>query len=319
MAFFIEHYPFGAFQAIKLVNRDNNTSLTVLPDFAGLINDYVICDEEGNLHSIIDGYTSAEELLQKHGEVFKSAKLSPFPNRIRSGVFTFNDNQYQLFVNFPHEDNSIHGLVYDKAFRIEREEEGEDYAHLTLAYDYKGKQQGFPYVYFIQLDYQLHEKHGLTVTTTIRNTGQESIPIGDGWHPYYKTGSKVDNLEISIPSQFLYKVDDQRIPTGEKVEFDAFAELKKINDYDFDSCFELASSNGKAIVQVADPSNDFHFTIWQETGDNKYNYLQVYTPPNRKSIAFEPMTCPPDVFNNKIGLIALKPKDEISFSWGVNS
>ena len=52
---------------------------------------------------------------------------------------------------------------------------------------------------------------------------------------------------------------------------------------------------------------DFGFTIWQETGKYKYNFLQVYTPPHRKSIAIEPMTCAPDAFNNKDGLIVLGP------------
>lgn len=319
MAFSIEHHPFGKFQAVKLVNKENGSSLTVIPEYAGLINDYVICDDKGKQHSVIDGYSSGEELIQKHTQVFKSAKLSPYPNRIRGGAFTFNDNEHQLDLNFAHEKNSIHGLVFDKAFRVEREEEGEDHAHLTLAYDFKGDEPGYPYTYSIQLDFQLHRTNGLTITTTIRNTGKQPIPIGDGWHPYFKTGNKVDNLKISFPSKFMYDVDDRMIPTGKKEDYHAFATLKKVDGQEFDSCFELDSSHDKAEVQVVDPSKDLHFTIWQETGNQKYNYLQVYIPPHRTCIAFEPMTCPPDAFNNKIDLISLEPAKEISVAWGIIS
>ncbi len=318
-AFSIEHHSFGKFQLIKLRNQKSGASLSVIPDLAGLINDYVVSDNKGTLHSIIDGYTSAEELLEKHTEVFKSAKLSPFPNRIKEGTYSFNEDKHQLHVNFPHESNSIHGLVFDEAFRVEREEEGEDFAHLTLSYDYRGRKPGYPFTYFLQLDFQLHETHGLTVTTTIRNTGDQAMPVGDGWHPYFRTGNKVDNLEISFPSDYVFQLDDQMIPTGERVAFKDFVKLKQINNYQFDSCFSLSVNDEKAFVRVEDPQNNIGFSIWQETGRQKYKYLQVYTPPNRKCIAFEPMTCPPDVFNNKIDLITLAPGEGISLSWGISS
>ncbi len=59
--------------------------------------------------------------------------------------------------------------------------------------------------------------------------------------------------------------------------------------------------------------------IWQEVGDGKYSFLQVYTPPTRDSIAFEPMTCAPDALNNKQGLIKLAPEKSVSIKWGVTS
>ncbi len=57
--------------------------------------------------------------------------------------------------------------------------------------------------------------------------------------------------------------------------------------------------------------------IWQQTGKWKYNYLQVFIPPSKKSIAVEPMTCAADAFNNKMGLIILNPKKSFSTSCGV--
>ena len=42
-------------------------------------------------------------------------------------------------------------------------------------------------------------------------------------------------------------------------------------------------------------------------------YLQVYTPPDRKSIAIEPMTCIANAFNNGIGLKNLQPEE--TYNW----
>jgi aldose 1-epimerase len=47
--------------------------------------------------------------------------------------------------------------------------------------------------------------------------------------------------------------------------------------------------------------------------ERAYPYLQVYTPPHRKSIAIENLSSAPDAFNNKMGLIALGPEDSQAF------
>ena len=68
---------------------------------------------------------------------------------------------------------------------------------------------------------------------------------------------------------------------------------------------KIALGNLKAGVSV------------QETGEKKYNYLTVYTPDTRESIAMEPWTCPPDAFNNGMDLIVLAPEEEISLTFGI--
>ena len=49
----------------------------------------------------------------------------------------------------------------------------------------------------------------------------------------------------------------------------------------------------------------------------KWNFLQVFTPPHRQSIALEPMTCNIDAFNNQDGLKMLAPKETLSGVFGV--
>ena len=47
--------------------------------------------------------------------------------------------------------------------------------------------------------------------------------------------------------------------------------------------------------------------------DESYPYLQIYTPPHRKSIAIENLSGAPDGFNNEIGVITLEPGQSALF------
>jgi aldose 1-epimerase len=48
--------------------------------------------------------------------------------------------------------------------------------------------------------------------------------------------------------------------------------------------------------------------------NKQYPYLQIYTPPHRKSIAIENLTSAPDSFNNGIGLLIIEPNHTQEFS-----
>jgi aldose 1-epimerase len=143
------------------------------------------------------------------------------------------------------------------------------------------------------------------------------MPLGDGWHPYFRTGSNVDDLYLQLPATDKIEVDTRMIPDGRLTSYYRYNSLSAIEGEHFDDCFRLQGSAGTARTILNDSRKGIALTVWQETGKNKYNYLQVYTPPGRKSVAFEPMTCPPDAFNNGIDLIRLAPEEQVSFSWGI--
>ena len=79
----------------------------------------------------------------------------------------------------------------------------------------------------------------------------------------------------------------------------------------------MSEEKGVAVTQVANPARNLKLEVWQETGPKQFNYLQVYTPKTRQSIAIEPMSCAPDAFNSGKGLIRLKPDEVIEASFGV--
>jgi aldose 1-epimerase len=59
------------------------------------------------------------------------------------------------------------------------------------------------------------------------------------------------------------------------------------------------------------PGNGIYVSIFT---NSKYPYLQLYTPPHRKSIAIENLSAPPDCFNNGIGLQLLGPSKSQTFT-----
>lgn len=309
---------FGKQQLLKLFNKNTKEYVSILPETGGMLlsMDLLI---GGKLVSVLDSYSTEEELVQTLGNSFKGSNLFPFPNRIENGQYDFNSSKYQLHVNFPHENNAIHGLIYNKPFEVVETSASETTASANLRFNSTGDIKGFPFKFAIEVLFVLDEKNGLTVTTSYSNTDQKNIPVAQGWHPYIKLLSNTDDFIFSFPSKTIFDVNEKMIPTGIKKEYKQFEKPTKINDTFFDSCFELSTSVDKVSVTIFDPALNGGVEIWQETGSNKYNFLQIYTPPSRKTIAIEPMTCIPDSFNNKTGLCILEPHQKNVVAFGIKS
>jgi aldose 1-epimerase len=52
----------------------------------------------------------------------------------------------------------------------------------------------------VDVVYSLKENHAFEVAVRVENTGNSPMPFGDGWHPYFRFGKKVDELFLKIPS-----------------------------------------------------------------------------------------------------------------------
>ena len=107
------------------------------------------------------------------------------------------------------------------------------------------------------------------------------------------------------------------IHTEEVKPCEKFSSISKIGDEKIDAGFQVRKGGGHAKTELVDLELDLKVTVWQETGEMKYNYVQVFIPPSRKSIAIEPMTCNINAFNNGEGLIILKPKSTFNATYGV--
>ena len=249
--------------------------------------------------------------------MFTNAKLSPFAGRIRHGRYTLHDVPYALPVNYPEEDNACHGFVYDRPFEPARMELHDDHATCILRYQYDGTIHGYPFSYTLELKYTLTEHEGLICSTRVTNCSSSAMPLSDGWHHLFDLGEPIDRLKLKLSVAAMIDLDAQRIPTGGKAPFPEFSSPADIGTRHFDSCFVVRGSNGRSVTELSSERNDLHLSVWQESGANRFKYLVVYTPPDRRSVAIEPMTSNVDAFNNGDGLMVLQPRQEYSSRMGI--
>ena len=212
--------------------------------------------------------------------------------------------------------SALHGLLYDAIFEVINQYADEVSAGVELKYSYPGSDNGYPFQYDCVVAYHLKRDNELSIVTEIINKDKTSMPIQDGWHPYFTFGGKIDELQLEFKSKQQLIFDTGLVPTGEMITYKEFESIKKIGDTSLDNCFTInfadqAVANGNAVCILRDPTKKLQLEI---IPDAHYPYLQIYTPPHRNSIAIENLSAAPDAFNNKIGLITLSPGENIIFT-----
>ena len=74
-----------------------------------------------------------------------------------------------------------------------------------------------------------------------------------------------------------------------------------------------------ARVELRRPDGDAGLALWV---DESYRWLMLFTGDplpdvNRRSLAVEPMTCPPNAFHSLEDLIVLEPGGSFAGVWGL--
>ena len=265
-----------------------------------------ICLEEGGrLEELkFDGvFLIKEQPGFEYKDSYASSILFHFASRIQDGKYSFQENDYQLDCNQTGK-NALHGLVYNKEFKLIEKEENTNSCSVTIGYQETKENQGFPYTYEIYLTYTLTEKE-ISLSVKIKNTDSKTFPFTLGWHPYFIS----DDLSKSVLN---FKSDkkiafDENLITKEVVALKT-PEIFKIEEKQLDDCFILNTNK----IGFSTPTYQIEITT-----DLEDNYLQIYTPTGFSVIAIEPMTGVSNSFNNKIGLQILQPTESYALVWNV--
>jgi len=312
--FNISQSKFGKQASLTLRNNNTNEFVTILPETGAMILNLSL-QVDNKLTSLLDTYADEKELNNTLTSSFKGSFLFPFPNRIDAGTYSVENHKHQLDINFPDENNAIHGLVFDKPFNITNEQSTATEASVELSFKADGSLTGYPYKFEVTVTYTLN-KDGLSIKSTAKNIDTCTIPVGFGWHPYFALGDTVTKIDVSFPSTHSFDVDERMLPTTKQAYTD-FNTHRNLGNTSFDTCFAFEPAAGKAETKITLNESGKGISVWQEKGAEGNNFVQIYTPGHRKSIAIEPMTCIANAFNNEIGLILLKPGQTTSNFWGV--
>jgi len=285
---------------IKITNDLTNLESLIYPNLGASIQKLNVKQV-----TIIDGIHNNTNPLEIYKNRYNSSLLFPFPNRIENGKYSFKNKDYQLICNETALNNALHGNVFNKTFTIDTITQTENNASITLSYNYDGNDTGFPFPYQLIVTYTFSENN-ITLHFNVLNTGKKTFPFGIGWHPYF-CYTTLQNCILDFESSEKYLLSDKMIPLH-KIPL-KFSTPIKLNKPTLDDCFITKSS--KVLLQT----DLYDVTINYDQTTNQ-NYLQIYTPENKKSIAIEPMTCAPNIFNLKNGLLELTPNEE--FNWNIN-
>ena len=101
-----------------------------------------------------------------------------------------------------------------------------------------------------------------------------------------------------------------------------FTEGKHIGTAKLDTAFGdvVHDADGRSTVRLAHPDGTAIADVWS---DRSFRWWQVYTGDTlseerrRRSIAVEPMTCPPDAFRSGRDVVTIAPGDTWTGSWGI--
>ncbi|MFZ4543098.1 MAG: aldose 1-epimerase [Saprospiraceae bacterium] len=304
-----EHHveKFDVYEKHILHNPISGNKIELLPNCGSLL-----LSARLNGVEVIDGYQDPAELEDlKFG---KSLVLFPFPNRLDGGKYTFEGKNYKFPINNVATENAIHGLDKKTPFYVSSIVCGKNYAEICCRYDYEGLNTSYPFPFQISIDFTISDDHEVEINMTMINKGLGNLPAGLGWHPYFKIADHIEEVELSISDLEMIEINERMLPTGNRKKFDEFVASKKVANTQLDNCFFILNQAHpfQAILNSALGTLKY----WQETGNEKFNFIQIFTPAHRKSIALEPMTCNIDAFNNGDGLKILAQDESLVGKFG---
>lgn len=245
---------------------------------------------------------------------YRGLPLLPWPNRIEDGRYSFDRVDHQLPINRVSEGNAIHGLTCWERWRIDREDPGRVALSLDLL-----PRPGYPFSLSVAIDYALSD-NGLSVTMRARNPGSVPLPFGAGHHPYFLPRATLESARVRVPASRYIALDGRGLPVADRAVDGSALDLRRadpVGALELDHCFGALArdADGMARVRLDD------LAVWM---DERFGWLQLYSGDNlpigerRRSLAIEPMTCPPNAFRSGRDLIALQPGGEVTLRWGVS-
>jgi aldose 1-epimerase len=260
---------------------------------------------------VLDGYPAGTVPQGRRGGV-----LLPWPNRLRNGRWSWAGEELQLPVSSPESPSATHGFVSWQPWTVLAATDSTASVGTVIE-----ARPGYPFRLVAALDYALAADR-LDVTVRVRNLGSVPAPFGAGMHPYLHVGAHEDGgiggADLTVPARTAMEVDGG-LPTGGTHRF--HGDVGRIGSRAFDDPVTdlVRDSDGWARVHLRGPLGELILAV-----DGSWPWLQIYTGDQfpegqwRRSLAVEPMTCPPNALADAADLVVLEPGAEWSGSWSLS-
>jgi len=242
-----------------------------------------------------------EELLGQRGGLAKYAAsgstmgiplLHPWANRLSGLRYTVGTRNVALDAASPrlHRDANglpMHGLLgAHPGWHVVSSEADAASARLSARFDFAvdpALLAAFPFPHTLQIDTELHEAT-LTITTTLRASGDVAVPVAFGYHPYLQLpGVPRAAWHVELPVRRQWLLDARGIPTGATQR--VVIPPGRLGDRTFDTLFDDLAPRARFVLAGGTRRIAVEFK-------EGYDYAQVYAPAGDAVICFEPMTAP---------------------------
>ncbi|WP_412540661.1 aldose 1-epimerase family protein [Longispora sp. K20-0274] len=263
---------------------------------------------------LVDGYPADGLCPFAAGQV-----LAPWPNRVRDGRYTFAGVPRQLPLSEPDWHNAIHGLVNWVGWRaVEVADDA-----VTVEYELPPS-PGYPFRLLLRTRWSVGPD-GLRAEHHATNTGTGPAPFGLGAHPYLRIdGVPIDDVVLRLSMRSRLLTDSRLLPIGaarvDGTDYD-YTAGRRLGDTRLDTTFGLPTRDEDGrITGVLTAPDGRSVMLW---ADQSFRWLQLYTADglpdgrHRRSVAVEPMTCPPDALRSGRDLVTLQPGEQWRGTWGI--
>jgi aldose 1-epimerase len=223
---------------------------------------------------------------------------------------------------------AIHGLILATPARIVESHTTAEEASVRASIDAGDFGCGWPSDARIKVTYVLRAS-SLTLEVVVDNAGEAVLPLGIGWHPYFRlpSGDRTQ-ARVHVPALARAVVDNDVdvLPTGEVIAIDgtdhdlAVVGGRALGDQFFDDCFIdiVRTSDGNAVAEIFDPAAGYGLRIIGESP--AINAFQVFAPPAKPYVVVEPQYNLADPFGTAwpatvdTGMVSIAPGGSTTYS-----
>jgi aldose 1-epimerase len=235
--------------------------------------------------------------------------MLPWSNRIRDARFRFEGTDYELEPSGKDGRTASHGDVRGRPWQVV----SADATQITLAFNSADFADiNFPFAFSAQVTYRLDEDDFI-MSVSLKNEDSRRMPGGFGFHPYFIRHQTGASVLVEIPCSRYFPLTDN-MPTGESepiIDAVDFRNMRPLRDQNLDHL--LTGREPDVPAKLVYPAWDIEVTMHS---DPLFQHMIIYTPPDERYFALEPVTNASDGFNlydrdvSGTGVFVLEPGAE---------
>jgi aldose 1-epimerase len=284
----------------EITSGDRSTVATFVPEAAMLCRSLTVDGAE-----LLDAGRGVD-VYASEGHTMGIPLLYPWANRLSAFAYEAAGSAVSLpddraLLSADPNGLPIHGVV-PSLLRFQTRT-GDDGASLTATLDWSASEllRLFPFRH--ELHMEVHVGSGeLTIVTTVAAPGPDRVPVAFGFHPYLRVpGSSRTTWQLHLPAAEHLTLDDHMIPTGARSAAPE-GELALAGS-SWDDGYAVGSLPARYAAATADSGIALELVAG-------YPFSQIYAPPGKDFICFEPMTAPTNALRSGDGLTVLAPGEE---------